>query len=145
MIPEWKWEFISMDFITGFPRTVRQHDSIMVVVDKLTMVAIFIPVKSTLSASDVAQVFIRDVVKLDGVLKKIVSNKDAKLTSKFLKDLFAGLGIDLAFSTTYHHQIDGKTERFNRILEDMLRMYVMHQQWKWEEYLPLVEFTYKNG
>ena len=72
----------------------------MVVVDKLTMVAHFIQVKSTISASDVAQVFIRDVVKLDGVLKKIVSNRDAKLTSKFLKDLFAGLGIDLAFSTT---------------------------------------------
>ena len=61
-----------MEFITGLPRTVRQHDSIMVVVDRLTKVAHFIPVKSTLSVSDVAQVFIKDVVRLHGVLKKIV-------------------------------------------------------------------------
>jgi hypothetical protein len=85
-IPEWKWEVISMDFITGFPKTVRQHDSIMVVVDRLTKVAHFIPVKSTFSASDVAQVFIRDVVRLHGVPKKIVSDRDAKFTSKFWKE-----------------------------------------------------------
>ena len=55
------------------------------------------------------------------------------------------MGIELAFSTAYHLQLDGQTERVNRILEDMLRMYVLHQQKKWEECLPLVEFTYNNG
>jgi len=80
------------------------------------------------------------VVKLHSVPKKIVSDIDAKFTSKFWKELFAGLGIDLAFSTSYHPREDGQIERVNRILEDMLRMYVMHQQWKWEEYLSLIKF-----
>ena len=68
------------------------------------------------------------MVGLHGVPKKIVSDKDAKFTSKFWKDFFVGLGTELAFSTTYHSQTDGQKERVNMILEDMLRMYVMHQQ-----------------
>ena len=90
-----------MDFIIGFPRKSRQHDSIMVVVDRFTKVAHFIPVKSTCSSSDVAHVFIRDVVRLHGVLKKIVSDRDEKFTSKFWNKLFVGLGTELAFNTTY--------------------------------------------
>jgi len=100
----------------------------MVVVDRLTKVVHFIPLKSTFSNSDVAHVFIIDVVRLDGVPKKIMLERDAKFTSKFCKELFAGLGTKLAFSTTYHLQTNEQTERVNKILEDMLRMYVMHQQ-----------------
>ncbi len=66
------------------------------------------------------------MVRLHGVPKKIVSNKDAKLTSKFWKELFAGLGTKPTFSMTNHPQIDGQIKRANKILEDMLRMYVMH-------------------
>ena len=91
-----------MDFITAFLRMVRQLDSIMVVLDRLTKVAHFIPVKSNYLDSDVAQLFMRDVVILHGVLKKIVSNRDAKLTSMFWKELFIGLGTKLFFNTTYH-------------------------------------------
>ncbi len=91
-----------MDFITSFSRTVREHDSSMVIVDRLKKVAHFIPVKSTFSASDVAQVFIRYVIRLHGVPKKTVSDRDAKFTSKFWKELFVGLSIGLAFSTVYH-------------------------------------------
>eukprot|EP00253_Pinus_taeda_P032485 PITA_32485 len=79
-----------MDFIIGFPRTSRQHDSIIVVVDRLTKVAHFIPVKSNYSSSDVAQAFSKDIVSLHGVPKNIVSDKDAKFTSKSWKELFAG-------------------------------------------------------
>eukprot|EP00253_Pinus_taeda_P007149 PITA_07149 len=100
-IPEWKWETISMDFITGFPRTKKGNDSIMVVVDKLSKAAHFIPVQST--------------------YKK------------------------LNFSTAYHPQTDGQTERVNQVLEDMLRAYVMLKPSQWEEYLHLVEFSYNNG
>eukprot|EP00253_Pinus_taeda_P024735 PITA_24735 len=114
-------------------------------VDKLSKVAHFIPVKTTYLASEVAQVFIREIARLHGVPKNIVSDRDAKFISKFLKDLFAGLGTKLAFNTTYHPQTDGQTKRVNMILEYMLRMYVMHQQRKWKEYLPLVEFTYNNS
>ena len=85
-ILEWKWEVISMDFITGLPRTSRQHDSIIVVVNKLTKVVHFIPVKSTCSTNDVANAFIRDVVRLNGVPKKIVLDRDAKFTSRFWKE-----------------------------------------------------------
>ena len=91
-----------MEFITGFLRKMRQHDSIMVVVDRLKKIVHFIPVKSTFSASDVAYLFIREMVILHGVLKNIVLDRDANFTSKFWKELFAGLGIELAFSTTYH-------------------------------------------
>lgn len=96
-----------MEFIIGLPSTSRQHDSIMVVVDRLTKVGHFIPVKITYSTSEVAQVFIREIVRLHGFSKNIVSEKDAKYTSKFWKEILAGLGIDLAFSTSYHLQIDG--------------------------------------
>jgi len=74
-----------------------------------------------------------------------VSDKDPKFTSNFLKGLFKGLGIDLNFNTTYHLESDGKTERFNEVIEDMLRMYVMEKPSKWEDYLDLVEFSYKYG
>ena len=109
-----------MGFIIGLPRTVRQHDSIMVVVNRLSKVAHFIPVKTTYSASEVAHVFIREIVRLHGVPNKIVSDKDAKLTFRLWKEL--------TFSTTHHPQTDGQTKRVNKILEDMLRMYVMHHQ-----------------
>jgi len=117
----------------------------MVAVDMFSKVAHFNVVKSKNSTIEVAQIFIREIVKLHGVPKKIILDRDAKFTSKFWKNLFEGLGTKLAFNTTYHLQIDGKTKRVNMILEDMLRMYVMHQQRKWEEYLPLVEFSYNNG
>jgi len=91
-----------MDFIKGLPKTMKQHDSIMFIVDRLTKVAHFIPVNSTFSTSDVAHVFFKDMVRLHGVPKKIVSDRDVKFTSKFLKELFAGLDTKLAFNTTYH-------------------------------------------
>lgn len=101
-ITKWKWEVIYMDFITSLLRIVKQHDSIMVVVDKLRKVAHFILVKTTYSSTQVSQVFIREIVRLHGVPKKIVSGRDAKFTSKFCKEIFVGLGIELAFRTTCH-------------------------------------------
>ena len=84
-VPEWKWEVISMDFITGLPMTWRQHDSIMVVVDKLTKEAHFILVKSTHKTNDIANIFIKDIFKLHGLPKAIVSDRDVKFTSSFWK------------------------------------------------------------
>ena len=128
VIREWKWEVISMEFIIGLLRTSRQHDSIMVVVDLLIKVVHFIPVKSTYSTIDVAEVFIIDVVRFHGVIKNIVSKRDTKFTYRFWKELFVALGIEFSFSTTYHLLTDGETERVAMILGDMLRMCVMHQQ-----------------
>ena len=142
---EWKWEVISMDFMTGFPMIVRQHDSIMVVVDKLTKVAHLIPIKSMHRTDAIAKIFMKDIFKLHGFPKAIIFDRDTKFTSNFWKSLFVNLGTKMNFSTTCHPQTDGKTERVNRILEDMLHMYVMDKPTKWEDYLQLVEFAYNNG
>ena len=92
-----------------------------------------------------AQVFIREILGLNGVPKKFVLDRDAKFTSMFWKELFVGLGIELALNTTYHLQKNGQNESVTKILEEMLRIYVMHQHQKWEEYISLIEFAYNNG
>ena len=87
----------------------------------------------------------KEIFKLHGMPKEIVSDRDTKFTSNFWKSLMVGFETKLLFTTAYHPQTHGKTERVNQILEDMLRMHVMHQPKKWEDYLPLVEFAYNNG
>lgn len=87
----------------------------------------------------------QNVFKLHGLPKTIISDRDVKFTSTFWRTLFADLGTQLNFSTAYHPQTDGQTERVNQVVEDMLRAYVMQQPTLWEEYLYLVEFAYNNG
>jgi len=90
-----------MDFMTVLPRTLRKHDTIMVLVNRLRKVAHFIQVRATYLSSEVAQVFIREIVRLHGVPNKIVSERYANFTSKIWKELFVGLGSNCSFSTTY--------------------------------------------
>jgi hypothetical protein len=144
-IPEKKWEVITMDFITGLPRMNKQHDSIMVVVEKLTKAAHFVPMKTTHTMANIAEIFMKEISRLHGIPRKIVSDRDTKFTSKLWKGLFKGFGTNINFITTYHPQTDGKIERVNRIIKDMLRMYVMDKPSKWEDYLHLIEFAYNNG
>ena len=134
-----------MDFITRLPRTKRNNDSIMVVVDKLSKAAHFIPVQSTYMAVQIAHIFMKNVFRLHGLPKIIISDRDVKFTSAFWKALFAELGTQLNFSTAYHPQTDGQTESVNQVLEDMLRACVMQKPTQWEDYLHLVEFAYNNG
>lgn len=117
----------------------------MVVVDKLTKSAHFIPVKTTFEASAIAQIFLKEIIRLHGVPRKIISDRDTRFTSRFWKSLLQAMGTQLNFSTAYHPETDGQTERVNQVLEDMLRMYVMDHQSQWEKYLPLVEFAYNNS
>jgi hypothetical protein len=144
-IPEWKWETISLEFITGLPKTQKQNDSIMVVIDKLSKYAHFIPVKSTFKAINITEIFMNRIFRLHGIPKMMVSDRDVKFTSTFWKELFARLNTNLNFSTSYHPQMNGQTERTNQITEDMLCMYVRAKPSKWEDYLHLVEFAYNNG
>ena len=95
-----------MDFIRGLPKIARQHDSIMVVVDNLTKVAHFILVKSMHKSDDIANIFMKDIFKLHGFPKEIISYRDTKFTSKFWKSLFADLGTKLNFNIAYHTHID---------------------------------------
>ena len=110
--------------------TWRQHDSIMVLVDKLTKAAHFMPMNSMHKIDDIAKIFMEEIFKLHGLPKEIVSDIDVKFTSNFWKGLFADLGTNLNFSTAYHPQTDGQIERVNQVLEDMLCMYVMDKPWQ---------------
>eukprot|EP00253_Pinus_taeda_P010289 PITA_10289 len=144
-VPEWKWETISMDFVTSLPKSKRSNDSIMVVVDKLSKSAHFILVQSTYKVVQIAQIFMQNIFRLHGLPKTIIYDRDVKFTSSFWRTLFEGLGTQLNFSTAYHPQTDGQIERVNQVVEDLLRIYVMQQTSKWEDYLHLVEFSYNNG
>ena len=133
-----------MDCKTGSPKNVKQNDSIMVMVDKLSKETHFITVTSTYKAINIVDIFMKEIFKLHGVPKILISDRDTKFTKKNWKALFKGLGTQLNFSTAYHPQTDRQIERVNQVLEEMLRMYVMDKPGKWEDYLHLVEFAYNN-
>ena len=101
-IPKWKWEVVAIDFITKFPRKDRQHDPIMVVVDKLTKASHFNLVKSTHEATNIVYIFMKEIARLDGIPKVIVFDKYSKFMSNFWKGLFKEFGTNLNFSTSYH-------------------------------------------
>jgi hypothetical protein len=108
-IPEWKWETISMDVITGLPKFAKQNDALMVVVDKLSKSAHFVPFKSTCKAIDIANFFMKEIFRLHCMPREIVSGRDTKFTSSFWKSLMDGFETKLLFSTTHHPQTDGQT------------------------------------
>ena len=118
-------------FITDLPRTQKQHDSIMVVVDKLSKYVHFILVKSTHKSFDIVGIILKEIFRLHGLPKMVISDRDVKFTSNFWKSLFAGLETGINFNTSYHAKIDGQTECTNQVIEDMLRMYVMELPTKW--------------
>ncbi|WVZ76109.1 hypothetical protein U9M48_024111 [Paspalum notatum var. saurae] len=144
-VPEWKWEEIGMDFIVGLPRTQSGFDSIWVVVDRLTKVAHFIPVKTTYSGAKLAELYMSRIVCLHGVPKKIVSDRGTQFTSHFWKRLHESMDTRLNFSSAYHPQTDGQTERTNQILEDMLRACAIQYGTSWDKSLPYAEFSYNNS
>ena len=96
-----------MDFIMGIPKVLGNFDSIFVVVNKLTKVAHLIPTQTTASASDIAQRFVKEIVRLHGIPACIISDRDAKFTSKFWRAMFQSLGTLLNLSSSYHPKIDG--------------------------------------
>ena len=87
----------------------------------------------------------REIVRLHGVPMSIVSDRDTRFTSQFWESLQKTLGTQLRFSTTFHPQTEGQTEKLNQILEDMLRACVMDFAGCWDEHLPLIEFAYHNS
>ena len=125
-IPEWKWDKIGMDFITGFPRTKRGNNAIFVVVDRLSKVAHFLPVRESITASQLADLYISRIVSLHGVPLEINSDRGSLFTSRFWESFQNAMGTRLSFSTafsfstTFHPQSIGQVEHVNQILEDML-------------------------
>ena len=144
-IPVWKWEDISMDFIVGLPRTQKGNDSIWVIVDRLTKVAHFIPVKTTYPTDKLVDLYIDNILRLHGAPKTIVSDRGSQFTARFWKSFHKAMGTTLDYSTAFHPQTDGQTERVNRILEDLLRACVLTYGSNWEKSLPFAEFSYNNG
>ncbi|WVZ75845.1 hypothetical protein U9M48_023869 [Paspalum notatum var. saurae] len=122
-IPMWKWEKITMDFIVGLPRTPKGNDSIWVIVDRLTKTAHF---------SGQSELH-------------IVSDRGPQFTAQFWKSLHKAMGTKLDYSTAYHPQTDGQTERVNQLLEDLLRACVLTYGPNWEDSLPYAEFSYNNS
>jgi hypothetical protein len=123
-IPNLKFESISRDFIVGLPKTQAGFDSILVVDDWLTKIAHFIPTVSNVTASGVAELFMRNVFKFHGMPSEIISDRDRKFVTEFWTTLFKMFGTKIKLSTAYHPKTNGQTKWTNRTLEDMLRMYV---------------------
>jgi len=134
-----------LDFVTHLPRTVREHDAIWVVVDRLTKSAHFFAVNLKMPMAKLAQLYIREIVRLHGVPSSIVSDRDPRFTSRFWQTLQEAMGSRLRMSSAYHPQTDGQSERVIQFLEDLLRTCILDQLGSWDEVLPLVEFTYNNS
>jgi hypothetical protein len=144
-ILEWKWEEIGKDFIAGLPHTPAGYDSIWLIVDRLTKVAHFIPVRTNYTGAKLPELYMTWIVCLHGVTKKIVSNRGSQFTSQFWKKLHESLDTQLNFSSAYHPQTDGQTERTNQVLEDMLRACALKHGGSWDKSLPYAEFSYNNS
>ena len=144
-IPEWKWDRITMDFVVGLPVIGRKHDSVWVVVDQLTKLAHFLPVRTDYSLDKLADLYIKEIVRLHRILVSIISDRDPRFTSRFWGKLQEALGTRLNFSTAFHSQMDGQSERVIQVLEDMLRSCVIDYEGSWDIHIPLVEFMYNNS
>jgi hypothetical protein len=143
-IPNSIWRELTMDFVEGLPMSSGAN-VIMVVVDRLTKYAHLIPLKHPFNASTVAQVFLDSVVKLHGVPLSIVSDRDKNFISRLWKELFSALGTKLQFTTAYHPQTDGQSERVNQFIEMFLRCFVHDNPQHWRRWLPLAEFWYNSS
>ncbi|WVZ97506.1 hypothetical protein U9M48_043033 [Paspalum notatum var. saurae] len=141
----WKWEKITMDFIVGLPCSPKGNDSIWVIVDRLTKSAHFISVKANYNASRLAELYIQNILRLHGAPLSIVSDRGPQFTARFWKSLQRALDTKLDYSTAYHPQTDGQTERVNQLLEDLLRACVLTYGPNWEDSLPFAEFSYNNS
>ncbi|GJU97734.1 reverse transcriptase domain-containing protein [Tanacetum coccineum] len=144
-IPEWKWENITMDFINKLPRTSSGHDSIWVIVDRLTKSAHFLAIREDYKIERLARLYINEIVARHGVPVSIISDRDSYFTSRFWQSLQKALGTRLDLSTAYHPETDGQSERTIQTLEDMLRACAIDFGGNWDTHLPLVEFSYNNS
>ncbi|GJS89104.1 putative reverse transcriptase domain-containing protein [Tanacetum coccineum] len=144
-ITEWKWDNITMDFVTKLPKSSQGYDTIWVIVDRLTKSAIFVPMRETDPMDKLARMYLKEVVTRHGIPVSIICDRDLRFASNFWRSLQNALGTKLDMSTAYHPQTNGQSERTIQTLEDMLRACAIDFGKGWVNHLPLVEFSYNNS
>ncbi|GKE77816.1 putative reverse transcriptase domain-containing protein, partial [Tanacetum coccineum] len=144
-IPEWKWDNITMDFITKLPKSSQGFDTIWVIVDRLTKSAHFLPIRENDPLDKLARLYLNRIVARHGIPASIICDRDGRFTSNFWKSFQKALGTDISMSTAYHPETDGQSERTIQTLEDMLHDCVIDFGKGWVKHLPLAEFSYNNS
>ncbi|GJX16801.1 putative reverse transcriptase domain-containing protein [Tanacetum coccineum] len=134
-----------MDFVTKLPRTSSGHDTIWVIVDRLTKSAHFLPMREDYKMDRLARLYLNEIVARHDVPISIISDRDSRFTSRFWQTMQEALGTRLDMSMAYHPQTDGQSERTIQTLEDMLRACVLDFRGSWDVHLPSVEFSYNNS
>jgi hypothetical protein len=144
-IPHRPWEVISIDFVGPLPRTTDYFDAVLVVVDKFSKMAHFIPTTTKVDAGKTAKLLINHVFKLHGLPSSIISDRDPRFTAGLWREVFNAWGTQLKMSSSYHPQTDGQTERVHRTLEAGLRAYADKVRGDWAERLSMVEAFYNSS
>ncbi|MBW0504441.1 hypothetical protein O181_044156 [Austropuccinia psidii MF-1] len=134
---------LSIDFITHLPLS-NAFDSILVIVDRFSKMAVFIPTMSSITSLDLAHLFIKSICSKHGLPSSIVSDRGPLFVFSFCTNICQQLKISRDLSTAYHPETDGQTERVNQILEQYVWTYFSYHQDYWNTWLPLAEFAYNN-
>jgi len=142
-VPEKPWTHILADFIMKLP-LAQGYDSILVVCNRMTKIAHFVPTTERTSAEGVARLFWDNIWKLHGLPESIIIDRRVQFVAEMIKELNCMLGINTKLSMAYHPQTDDQTERMNQDLEQYLRMFIDHRQEQWPDWLAMAEFAYNN-